>query len=413
MLKKGDLKFRLHGEKLNGEFVLAHMRSRRPGSKGNEWLLIKSDSDAKPISKKRDNESCLSGRSMAEISRGVDKKPRSNRPAPKAAPKKSPTPKFIEPMKATLVEEPPSTGEWEYELKFDGYRALALKTESSVQLLSRNNKDFATRFPEITEAMEKLPATTAVFDGEIVALDAEGRPSFQLLQGLELARERPPLAYYIFDLLQEDGADLTKKPLHERRATLEKLLKRASEPIRFSATIKGDPHQLLNEVAKRGMEGLIGKEKNSAYEIGRRSRSWIKLKCVQEQEFVIGGYTPPAGTRRYFGALLVGIFQRKKLRFAGKVGTGFNTALLGSLYQQMKPLRREDCPFTDLPEKKQGRWAQNITPREMRDCHWIAPKLVCQVRFTEWTDDGKLRHPVFLGLREDKAATDVGRERAL
>jgi bifunctional non-homologous end joining protein LigD len=200
--------------------------------------------------------------------------------------------------------------------------------------------------------------------------------------------------------------------LHERRKQLSALLDDAEEPIRYSAEIRGDPKRLLEEVRQRGLEGIIGKERDSRYEPGRRSRSWIKLKCVSEQEMVIGGHTPPEGTRKHFGALLVGYYERERLRFAGKVGTGFDAALLKSLHGKMNALNRTSCPFANLPEKQQGRWSQNITPREMKLCHWVEPQLVCQVRFTEWTRDGKLRHPVFLGLREDKDAREVVRERA-
>lgn len=316
-------------------------------------------------------------------------------------------------MKATLVLAPPEAGHWGYELKFDGYRAIAIKSGAEVQLVSRNGKDFTARFREIAEAVSSLPAEETILDGEIVALDAEGRPSFQLLQGSEIGTEKPPLVFYVFDLLHLGEQQLLDEPLITRRKRLATLLKGAKGPIRFSATIDGDPNLLRAEVCRRGLEGLIGKERDSVYESGRRSRAWIKLKCAQEQEFVIGGHTPPEGTRKHFGALLVGIFENKRLRFAGKVGTGFNAALLRSLYQTMKPLAQEACPFADLPEKKQGRWSQNITPRIMRQCHWVNPQLVCQVRFTEWTTDGKLRHPVFLGLRTDKAARGVTRERAV
>ncbi len=404
-LAAGKLHFALAGRKLRGEWTL--VRTRR--GEGNEWLLIKSGADVKPVAKKADDESCLTGRSMAQIARDADAQWQSNRPAAKKE-KAHATLHFVEPMKATLVADPPAHGEWLYELKFDGYRALALKSGSHVQLLSRNEKDFAPRFPEIVEALAALPVREAILDGEIVALDSQGRPKFQLLQASEIGAQRPPLAFYIFDLLRKDGAALAGKPLHERRAVLSALLRDAREPIRFSATIEGDPRRLLDEVRRRGLEGLIGKERDSRYEAGRRSRAWIKLKCVQEQEFVIGGYTPPEGARKFFGALLVGVFEKKKLRFAGKVGTGFNATLLRSLHGKMRALAQEACPFADLPEKKQGRWSQNITPREMKRCHWTAPRLICQVRFAEWTEDGKLRHPVFVGLREDKDAADVSRE---
>lgn len=399
-LDAGKLHFTLHGGKVEGEWTL--VRIERAGD--NEWLLIKSGEDARSVSRKKDDESALSGRSMARIAKEESAKWRSGRE------EKAVKLEFITPMKATLVAEPPAEGEWLYELKFDGYRALALKIGEEVQLLSSNAKDFSARFAEIAEAVAALPSRTAIFDGEIVALDEEGRSSFQMLQTLETGEERPPLAFYIFDLLHHDGADLRDKPLHERRRQLSALLKRAAEPLRYSAEIRGDPQRLLDEVWQRGLEGIIGKERDSRYEPGRRSHSWIKLKCVAEQEMVIGGYTPPEGTRKHFGALLVGYYRGKDLQFAGKVGTGFDTASLKSLHQKMRALHRATCPFANLPEKQQGRWRQNITPREMKRCHWITPALVCQVRFGEWTRDGKLRQPVFLGLREDKEAREVVRE---
>jgi bifunctional non-homologous end joining protein LigD len=399
-LEEGKLHFALHGRKLNGEWTLVRTKNGE-----DNWLLIKSGEDTRAISKKKDDESSISGRTMTRIAREPKAEWKSGRE------QKTVKLKFIEPMKATLVAEPPTHGDWAYELKFDGYRALAIKSGGDVQLFSRNAKDFSKRFPEIAAAVAALPVGSAVVDGEIVALDEEGRSSFQLLQGLELGRERPPLAYYVFDLLNDDGVDLTGLPWTGRRERLSALLHHAAEPIRESAEIRGQPKKLLAEVRKHGLEGLIGKRRDSHYEPGRRSPAWIKLKCVAEQELVIGGFTPPDGSRKHFGALIVGYYHRKSLQFAGKVGTGFNAALLKSLHAQMDKLRRETCPFANLPEKKQGRWSQNITPREMSLCTWIEPKLVCQVRFTEWTQDDKLRHPSFLGLREDKKATEVVREK--
>jgi bifunctional non-homologous end joining protein LigD len=400
-LAAGHFHFALHGNKLDGEWTL--VRIKRAGE--HDWLLIKSGEDARPVSKKKDDESSLSGRGMARIARERAAEWNSDREGTVAKLK------FIPPMKATLVAKPPEHGDWLYELKFDGYRALALKTGGDVRLFSSNGKDLSARFPEIAEAVARLPASAAALDGEIVALDGEGRSSFQLLQALEIGEKRPPLAYYIFDLLHYDGANLLAKPLGERRKKLTALLRNAAEPVRESAEIRGDPEKLLAEVRRRGLEGIVGKLRDSRYEPGRRSHSWIKLKSVAEQELVIGGYTPPEGTRLHFGALLIGYYQGKELRFAGKVGTGFNAALLKLLYEKMRGLHRSSCPFANLPEREQGRWAQNITPREMKRCHWVKPELVCQIRFAEWTQDGKLRHPVFLGLREDKKAIQVVRER--
>ncbi len=249
-----------------------------------------------------------------------------------------------------------------------------------------------------------------MIDGEVVALDEEGRSSFQLLQAREMEGHDAPLAYYVFDLLQLDGKNLSGFPLTIRKETLRQLCAEAREPIRYSGALGDDPEALLAEVRRRGLEGIVGKRADSLYEAGRRSGAWIKLKCVQEQEFVIGGYTPPAGARKHFGALLVGYYEKKKLLFAGKVGTGFDTKMLAFLHEKFQGERRADCPFADLPSKQGGKWTQDITPGMMRQITWVNPVFVCQVKFAEWTRDVKLRAPVFLGLREDKAPGEVRRE---
>ncbi|MGI8437329.1 MAG: non-homologous end-joining DNA ligase, partial [Chthoniobacterales bacterium] len=255
-----------------------------------------------------------------------------------------------------------------------------------------------------------LPGKDCVIDGEVVALDPAGRSSFQLLQAHEMAGRKSPLYYYVFDLLQFGGKDLTGLPLTIRKELLRQLCADASDPIRFSGPLGDDPQKLLKEVKRLGLEGIIGKLADSKYEAGRRSGAWVKLKLLNEQEFVIGGYTPPAGARKHFGALLVGYYEKKKLLFAGKVGTGFNTKLLAGLHKQLEAEARDDCPFDDLPSKQGGKWVQGITPAMMRKCHWVNPVFVAQIKFSEWTRDLKLRQPVFLGLREDKAAKEVKRE---
>jgi bifunctional non-homologous end joining protein LigD len=199
-------------------------------------------------------------------------------------------------------------------------------------------------------------------------------------------------------------------PLLARKSVLEKLCADAGEPIRYSDAIGGEAQRLLEEVKSLGLEGIIGKQHNSVYEPGRRSGAWIKLKCVNEQEFVIGGYTPPQGSRKHFGAILVGYYENKKLVFAGKVGTGFTVKSLSMLYKKFQKETRDDCPFVDLPSKQNGQWVQDITPSMMRKMHWVNPIFVCEIKFAEWTRDKKLRAPVFLGLREDKKATEVVRE---
>src|SRR5438876_9965802 len=245
-------------------------------------------------------------------------------------------PRFIEPMKARLVDNPPTHGDWLYELKFDGIRAIAVKNKSKISLISRNGNRLDARFPAIAEAVKNLPVRDCVIDGEVVALDEEGRSSFQLLQALEMEERKSPLRFYVFDLLQLDGKSLLGLPLAQRKDLSEKLCENIGEPIRFSGEIGSDVTKLLAEVKRRGLEGLIGKQRNSVYEPGRRSGAWIKLKCVNEQEFVIGGYTPPQGARKYFGAILVGYYDNNKLVFAGKVGTGFTAKSLSILHKKFR-----------------------------------------------------------------------------
>jgi bifunctional non-homologous end joining protein LigD len=314
-------------------------------------------------------------------------------------------------MKAKLAASIPS-GAWLYEIKFDGFRALALRGGNEARLLSRNEKDFGGKFNEVMDSLSKLEVQDAIVDGEIVALDEKGRSSFQLLQAFELGQDRPAIFYYAFDLLRLNGEDLCDLPVEERKAKLEKLLKRSMGTIRYSASLGGDAEKLLAQARQFGLEGLIGKRAGSRYEAGRRTGSWIKLKLQQEQEFVIGGYTEPAGSRKHFGALLVGVFEGKELKFAGKVGTGFNEKLLRTMLGIFKKVPRETSPFVDLPEKRAGRYGQGVTASEMKLCHWIEPKIVCQIKFEEWTKDHRLRQPVFLGLREDKDAKEVVREEA-
>ena len=330
--------------------------------------------------------------------------------------------RFVEPMKPRLVEQPPPAGDWLYELKFDGIRAIAIKGGKKVNLISRNRNELRNRFPEMAEAMKDFPAKECVVDGEVVALDEKGRSSFQLLQGIEMDGHQSPIRFYVFDLLQFEGRSLINLPLIERKRLLAALCQSVAEPIRYSGEVTGEVQALLKEVKRRGLEGIIGKQRYSVYEPGRRSGAWIKLKCVNEQEFVIGGYTPPAGARKHFGAILVGYYENGKLLFAGKVGTGFNSKSLAALAKKFRDHAREDCPFADLPSKlatgrvrptggQGGQWVQGITPSMMKKMHWVEPVFVAQIKFAEWTRDGKLRQPVFLGLREDKKPTEVTREK--
>ena len=445
-LREGKLHLVLAGKKAQGEWTLVRIRGR-DGEK-NQWLILKTGGSAKPPSKKLEDQSVKTGRTMKQIANERDAEWQSNREEKdtsarstlkariKAALKKkdlehgvrknetvgqatrllkglpSAKPQFIEPMKARLVDEPPKHGDWLYELKFDGIRAMAIKNDGKVSVISRNGNKLDARFPEIVEAVKNLPVREYVIDGEVVALDEDGRSSFQLLQGLEMEGRKAPLRFYVFDLLQLDGKSLLGLPLEQRKQVLAKICENVGDPIRYSGEISGDVKSLLAEVKRRGLEGLIGKQRNSVYEPGRRSGTWIKLKCVNEQEFVIGGYTPPAGSRKYFGAILVGYYEIGKLRFAGKVGSGFTEKSLSMLHKRFREEEHDDCPFVDLPSKQGGEWVQGITPSMMKKMHWVNPKFVAEIKFAEWTRDQKLRQPVFLGMREDKAATEVKREAA-
>ena len=313
----------------------------------------------------------------------------------------------IEPMLALRVPDLPA-GDWIYEVKFDGYRALAFKTGSEVQLFSRNRKLFNDNYPVLVDALKSLKGDF-IIDGEITALDQNGRSSFQLLQSYGLRKEIP-LVYYAFDLLSLDGTDWRSRPLVERRKLLVKLLKKAPENIKFSEDLDASRDELLQVARQFKLEGLTAKRPNSLYESGRRSSAWVKVKLTQEQEFVIGGCTPPEGGRKYFGALLVGYYGSGELLFAGRVGTGFSEQDLEALYKGLQKIIRPTCPFVNLPEKTRGRWGMGITPAVMKRCDWVEPLLVAQIKFTEWTSDDQLRQPVFLGLRSDKDPKDVIRE---
>ena len=314
-------------------------------------------------------------------------------------------------MKAKLVEEPPATGDWIYELKFDGIRLIGVKRDEKVSLLSRNENELTERFPEIVEAIKALPARECVIDGEVVALDEEGRSSFQLLQAREMEGRKTPVYFYAFDLLQLDGKSLVSLPLEARKNVLEKLCADARDPIRYSGAIGGDAKRLLEEVKRRGLEGIIGKQRNSVYEPGRRSGAWIKAQMCQRTGIRYRRIHAAAGRLANISARSSLVTsENKKLVFAGKVGTGFTVKSLSMLYKKFQKEARDDCPFVDLPSKQNGQWVQDITPSMMRKMHWVNPVFVCEIKFAEWTRDGKLRAPVFLGLREDKKPIDVVRE---
>jgi bifunctional non-homologous end joining protein LigD len=317
---------------------------------------------------------------------------------------------FVEPMKCKLSGALPEGKEWVYEIKFDGVRALAIKKGKEVALISRNQKSLKTRYPGVVDAIQKLKCEQIVLDGEVVALDEIGRSSFQLLQRINQAGVAVGnLFYYVFDILNLNGKDTTALPLIQRKALLEAVLKSAPDCIRVSGFLPGGAKTITEKLHGVGLEGIIAKKKDSQYEIGRRSGAWVKFKWVNEQEFVIGGYTDPEGARSFFGSILVGYYDQAQLIFAAKVGTGYNERSLASLYKMFKELARPTPPFAEIGTRR-GSSKHGLTPALLRRCHWIEPKLVCQCKFTEWTSDGHLRQPVFLGLREDKRPEEVVKE---
>jgi bifunctional non-homologous end joining protein LigD len=315
-------------------------------------------------------------------------------------------------MKCKLVEELPRGPDWTYEIKLDGFRALVIKRHQTVTLVSRNNKDLSRRFPELIESLtHDMAVKDAVLDGEIVALNQDGLPSFEALQ--TAAQSRPPhrnVMFYAFDLLNLDGHDLRGLALRDRLHLLQQILP-ASPRIRLSFSTQANPELLVKEVRDNNLEGLVAKRLSSSYEAGLRTGAWVKYKNLNGQEFVVGGFTRPEGARKYLGALLVGYYQENKLFYASRVGAGYSSRALREIYQRLEPLIQKQCPFENLPEAGKGRWGQGLTRSEMRRCLWVKPELVVQVHFTEWTAGGHLRHPSYKGLREDKRADEVVRER--
>ncbi|HWH60763.1 MAG TPA: non-homologous end-joining DNA ligase [Terriglobales bacterium] len=477
MLKKGDLKFRLHGKKLNGDFALIHIKSRRPGSKGNEWLLIKKHDqfvipgfDAEQLDK-----SVLTKRTMAQIagdegsaewqsnkkaSRGgsaksswladtlarVEKKKaktkssttrdtkvhegkragdqtengkragRSNSAsigsssansavkALQGAAKRA-MPSAITPMLASLCEKPFDDPNWLFEIKWDGYRAVSFLENGDVRLVSRNHNDLTARFSELRGLSNSVNAKNAILDGEVVALDDQGRPSFSLMQqrtGLRsqgrqtTPRRDLPILYFVFDLIYLDGYDLRKVRLEQRKRVLREIVT-DSEMVRYSDHFAGSGNALFGVAKQKGLEGIIAKKANSCYE-ERRSREWQKIKITQTVDCVIGGYTDPEGSRQYFGSLMLGLYNEKKqLIHVGNAGTGFNHARLKEMSAVLKEIESSSNPFTG--------------PTEPRKAHWVKPTRVAEVKFTEWTHETneggvKLRAPVFMSLREDKNPED-------
>ena len=305
--------------------------------------------------------------------------------------KRARQPAWIEPMLATLTKDYFSDRGWVFEPKLDGIRCLAYKRGSSVKLLSRNRLDLTPTYSTVSEALASQ-GPDFVVDGEVAAVKGE-ITSFSLLQ--QVHRQKVPVVYFCFDLLHLDGYDLTALPLTARKELLEGSLG-LDGPLRYVSHVEEEGEAYYREACKRGWEGLIAKRAAGRYVRGR-SKDWLKFKCSFEQELVIGGFTDPEGARSHFGALLLGYYEGRDLRYAGKVGTGFTQRTLQDLHARMAPLERPEPPFAGKPPVRKG-------------AHWLRPKLVAQIGFSEWTTDGKLRHPRFLGLRADKKARDVVRE---
>jgi len=294
---------------------------------------------------------------------------------------------------------------WAYELKLDWYRALAIKTAGRVKLRSRNDNDFNARYPVIVQALSALPDET-VIDGEVVALDKSGRPSFNMLQNYGSAGTT--LVYYLFDLLVLQGRDVTSEPLARRREILTKqVLPSLREPIHESPVLNAGLRDLVAAVRAQGLEGLVAKRLDRRYEPGKRSGAWQKMRLNQGQEFVIGGYTP---SPKNFDALIFGYYKGADLIYAARTRNGFTPASREQLFRKFRGLEISDCPFSNLPEAHAGRWGQGLTAEKMNECRWLKPELVANFEFLEWTQDGHLRHSKFVGLRDEKRPLDVGRE---
>lgn len=387
-IDQGKLVFDMFGAKLNGRFSLVRF-SREP----KNWLLIKGrDGFADPDWKL---EQVLPGGSRKErkgMLRGAEP-PQASPPASVA----DPMPERISPMLATLADGPFSDSDWLFEVKWDGYRAIAFITPDSFRLVSRRNENLIDRFPQAEAIPGMIDAQTAILDGEMVVVDSEGKPSFGMLQ--DAGRGLPAgaaLVYYVFDLLYINGSDIRARPLIERKETLQKIV-RPGGLVKYSDHVIEQGERFFEQVSKAGLEGMMAKRMDSPY-VEKRSSYWRKVKAVREQEVVIGGYTEPRGSRQCFGALVVGVYEGDSFRFAGHVGTGFDDRELRRVHDLLQPLVTDKCPFDPVPATNEP-------------ATWVRPEMVCEVKFAEWTSDGILRQPVYLGMRTDKNPRDVIRER--
>ncbi|MDQ6916990.1 MAG: DNA ligase D [Pseudomonadota bacterium] len=436
---KGRLKFELNGEKLKGGWMLVKSHSSKYGGKTGDkaWLLIKENdsfaergADARIVDEAPD--SVLSGRSLDDIAaqrehvwhstKSVAENVRAGAVAKTAKGKSLPPiksnpvsvgrsaisgarvaklPATLSPMLATLVDTIPKGDDWLHEVKFDGYRMLCRVDQAKVKIFSRSGKEWTAALPRLADAVGELGLKSAWLDGEVTVVDERGRTSFQSLQNALSDASGERLNYFVFDVLYLDGYDLQGVPLLERKRLLRTLIPEKAPSVHFSVDIAGSGEEFFKQACALGLEGAVSKRANSVYRGGVRTRDWVKVKCAQRQEMVIGGFTDPQGSRSGFGALLLGVYEAGgKLRYSGKVGTGFNDRLLATLRSKLDALEQDSPPFANPPRGF-----------EAKDAHWVNPKLVAEVAFTEWTQDGTLRHPAFQGLREDKNAADVVRER--
>lgn len=305
-------------------------------------------------------------------------------------------------MMATSGAVLPAGPEWSYEVKWDGYRAQAVKNGPAVSLASRNLKDITRQFPAVVRVAGLVRAASAVLDGEIVALDADGRPSFQALHHADT--EGLSIVYYAFDLLHLNGRDLTAAPLDERRKALRQVVEGSG--VLLSDPLPGTPEQIAAAVRGLGLEGVVAKRRRSIYAAGRRSDAWVKVRFAKHQEFVIGGFKPGGSN---FDSLLVGYYEGRRLLCAGKVRAGFTPHLRKQVFERIERLQTTKCPFVNLPTERHGRWGEGVTAEDMKALRWVKPVQVAEVSFAEWTRDGSLRHAAFMALRDDKAARQVHR----
>ncbi|HEY6442768.1 MAG TPA: non-homologous end-joining DNA ligase, partial [Candidatus Acidoferrales bacterium] len=390
-IERGDLKFRLHGERLNGRFVLVKMRR---SERGNEWLLIRKESDAEPSTAQHAGKRLSISTGKADATRKAILNPDELPGAKKAA-----MPDQVPVALATLADKPFSNSDWLFEIKWDGERALSFVRDGEVELRSRSDREITQEYPELKELPKRLNARRAILDGEVVVLDEAGRSDFMRIQqrfgvlnpSVRL-QQTVPVTYYAFDLLYYDGYDLRNVALESRKELLRSLLT-ASERVRFSDHQNEKGIELYEVARQQGLEGIVAKRRDSIYP-GKRSSLWLKFKIVQDIDVVVGGWTAPRKSREHFGALLMGLYDAAgNLEYIGSVGTGFTQELLDSIYKTLQELETADSPFRTAPKVKEA-------------VHWVKPELVARVKFGQWTHDKKLRAPVFLGLQEDRAASD-------